>query len=69
MKKILFILSALIVCFVALPEIKKAMRRIVFEESLRAIRQNTGISFVSSSNYQGMTAADVKALRAKTTSE
>jgi hypothetical protein len=39
MKKILFALSALVVCFVALPEIKKAIRRIARSESILVVRE------------------------------
>ena len=69
MKKILFILLALIVCFVALPEIVKAIRRIMFEESLRAIWQNTEdqtvLDEVARQPHSGMTVAEVKILRRK----
>jgi hypothetical protein len=69
MKKILFALSALIVCFVALPEIKKAVRQIVFEESIRATRRNFDeravLDEASRHPHSGMTVAEAKEVRRK----
>lgn len=39
MKKIFFILSALTVCFMALPKIKKAIRQIARNESIRVFSE------------------------------